>query len=61
MQDDLIKKVEIPKDLFHIINELVSKEPKVSKIIKNDEISINYVMIKIIWKQNEVNIDETFA
>ena len=61
MQDDLIEKVEIPKYLFDIINDLVSKEPQVPEIVENDEISINYVMNHIIWNQNEVNIDETFT
>jgi len=61
MQDDLIEKVEIPKDLFYIINDLVLEEPQVPEIVKNDEISINYVMNHIIWNQNEVNIDETFT
>ena len=44
MQDDLIKKVEIPKDSFDIINDSVPKEPQVPNIVENDEISINYVM-----------------
>jgi len=61
MQDDLIKKVEILKDLFDIINDLIREEPQVPEIFENNEISINYVMNKIIWNQNEVNIDETFA
>ena len=61
MQDDLIKKVEIPKDSFDIINDSVPKEPQVPNIVENDEISINYVMNHIIWNQNEVNIDETFT
>jgi len=47
MQDDLNEKVEIPK------------EPQVPEIVQNDEIS--YVMNHIIWRQNEVNIDETFT
>ena len=61
MQNDQIEKVEIPKDSFDIINGSVSKEPQVPEIVKNDEISINYVMNHIIWNQNEVNIDETFT
>jgi len=61
MQNDLIEKVEIPKDSFDIINGLVPKESQVPKIVENDEISINYVMNHIIWNQNEVNINETFT
>ena len=61
MQNDLIEKVEIPKDSFDIINGLVPKEPQVPKIVENDEISINYVMNHIIWNQNVVNINETFT
>jgi len=61
MQDDLIEKVEIPKYLFDIINDSVPKELQVLEIVENDEISINYVMNKKIWNQNEVNINETFA
>jgi len=45
LQDDLIEKVEIPKDSFDIINDSVSKEPQVLEIVENDEISINYVII----------------
>ena len=36
---------------------LVPEEPQVPKIVENDEISINYVMNKILWNQNEVNVD----
>ena len=61
MQDDLIKKVEIPTDSFDIINDLFLEEPQVPKIVQNDEISINYVMNHIIWNQNKVNIDEIFT
>jgi len=61
MQNDLIEKVEIPKDSFDIIIGSVPKEPQVPEIVKNDKISINYVMNHIIWNQNEVNIDETFT
>ena len=61
MQDDLIKKVEIPKDSFDIINDSVPEEPQVPEIVENDEISINYIKNNIIWNQNEVNIDETFT
>jgi len=61
MQDDLIEKVEIPKDSFDIINDSVPEESQVPEIIENDEISINYVINHIIWNQNEVNIDETFT
>jgi len=61
MQDDLIEKVEIPKDSFDIINDLIPEEPKVPDIVENDEILINYVKNHIIWNQNEVNIDEIFA
>ena len=60
MQNDLIKKVEIPKDSFDIINGSVPEEPRVPEIVENDEISINDVMNHIIWNQNKVNIDETF-
>ena len=60
-KNDLIKKFEIPKDSFDIINGSVLKEPQVPEIVENDEISINYVMNHIIWNQNEVNIDETFT
>ena len=59
MQDDLIEKVEIPKDSFDIINYSVPLEPQVPEIIENDEISISYVINHIIWNQNEVNIVET--
>lgn len=31
------------------------------EIIENDEISINYVINKIIWNQNVVNIDDAFV
>jgi len=61
MQNDLIEKVEIPKDSFDIINGSVPEELQVPEIVENDEISINYVMNHIIWNQNEVNIDETFT
>jgi len=44
MQDDLNKKVEIPKDSFDIINDSVPEEPQVPEIVQNDEISINYVI-----------------
>ena len=36
---------------------MVPEEPQVPKIVENDEISINYVMNKILWNQNEVNVD----
>jgi len=52
MQDDLAKKVEIPKESFDIINDSVPEEPQVPEIVENDEISINYVMNHIIWNQN---------
>jgi len=61
MQDDLNKKVEIPKETLDVINDSVPEEPQVPKIVQNDEISLNYVMNHIIWNQNEVNIDETFT
>jgi len=61
MQNNLIEKVEIPKDSFDIINGSVPEEPQVPEMVGNDEISINYVMNHIIWNQNEVNIDETFT
>ena len=61
MQNNLIEKVEIPKDSFDIINGVISEEPQVPEIVENDEISINYVMNHIIWNQNEVKIDETFT
>jgi len=61
MQNDLIEKVEIPKDSFDIINGSVPEEPQVPEIVENDEISINYVMNYIIWNQNKVNIDENFT
>jgi len=48
MQNDLIEKVEIPRDSFDIINGSASEEPQVLEIIENDEISINYVMNHII-------------
>jgi len=47
-QDDLIKEMEILIDSFDIINYSVSEEPQVTKIVENHEISINYVMNKII-------------
>jgi len=61
LQEDLIKKVEIPKDSFDIINDLVPEEHQVLEIVENDEILINYVINHIIWNQNKVNIDETFT
>ena len=61
MQNDLIKKVEIPKDSFDIINGSVPEEPRVPEIVENDEISISYVMNHRLWNQNKVNIDETFT
>ena len=61
MQNNLIEKVEIPKDSFDIINGSVPEEPQVPEIVENDEISINYVMNHIIQNKNEVNIDETFT
>jgi len=60
MQDDLIEKVEIPKDSFDIINDSLPKEPQVPEIVE-DEFSISYVMNHTIWNQNEVNIDENFT
>ncbi|GJU30812.1 retrovirus-related pol polyprotein from transposon TNT 1-94 [Tanacetum coccineum] len=36
----------------------VQEEPRVPK---NEEISINYVMSRKIWNQNEIDIDDTFA
>jgi len=48
MQNDLIEKVEIPKDSFDIINGSVPEEPHGHEIVENDEISINYVMNHII-------------
>jgi len=45
MLDDLTEKVEIP---FDILNDSDLEEPQVPKIVKNDEISINYVMNHII-------------
>jgi len=32
---------------------LVSEEPHVYEIVENNEISINYVMNKIIWNQSQ--------
>jgi len=61
MQDDIIEKVEIPKDSFDIINDSVLEEPQVPKIVQNEEIWIKYVMNHIIWKKNEVNIVKTFT
>ena len=60
-QDDLLENLKIPKNSFHIINDLVLEEPQVLEIVQNDEISINYVMNHIIWNQNEVNIDKTLT
>ena len=40
---------------------LSSRKPQVPEIVENDEISINYVMNKIIWNQNEVNVDNALA
>ena len=40
---------------------MVIKEPQVPEIVKNNDISINYVMNKIIWNQNEVNVDDALA
>jgi len=42
MQDDLIENVEIPKDLFDIINNSIPKEPQVLEIVENDKISIKW-------------------
>ena len=61
MQNDLIEKVEIPKDSFDIINGSVPEEPQVPEMVENDEISINYIINHIIWNQNEVNIVKTFT
>jgi len=61
MQNNLIEKVEIPKDSFDIVNGSVQEEPQVPEMVENDEISINYIINHIIWNQNEVNIDETFT
>jgi len=61
MQDDLIEKVEIPKYLFDIINDLVPEKPLIHEIFEKHEISTNYDMNHIICNQNEVNIDETFT
>nr|GEX88873.1 hypothetical protein [Tanacetum cinerariifolium] len=36
----------------------VQEEPRVPE---NEEISINYVMSRKIWNQNEINVDDTFA
>jgi len=58
---NLIENLEILKYSFDIINDLISKKPQVPKNVKNDEISINYVMNKIIWNQNKFSIDKTFA
>ena len=40
---------------------MVPEEPQVLEIVENDEISINYVMNKIIWNQNEANVDDALA
>ena len=40
---------------------LVPEEPRVPEIIENDEISINYVMNKIICNQNEVNVNDALT
>ena len=61
MQNDLIEKVEIPKDSFDIINGSVPEEHQVPKIVENYDISIKYIMNHITWNQNDVNIDETFT
>jgi len=61
IQDNLIEKVEIPKDSFDVINYSIPKEPRVLEIVENDEISINYVMNHIIWNQNKVNIHKIFT
>ena len=53
-QEDLMEKLEIPKDLFDIINYLVLEEPRVPEIVEN---SINYVMNKIMWNQNECYVE----
>ena len=58
---NLIENLEILKYSFDIINDLISKKTQVPKNVKNDEISINYVMNKIIWNQNKFSIDKTFA
>jgi len=52
MLDDLIEKVEISKDSFNIINDLVPEEPQVPEIVENDEISINYVMTLLDTKHS---------
>ena len=40
---------------------MVPEEPQVLEIVENDDISINYVMNKITWNQNEVNVDDALA
>jgi len=61
MLDDLIKKVEISKDLFDIINDSVREESEIPEIVENDKISINYVKNHIIWNLNEIKIHEIFC
>ena len=46
MQDDLIEKVEIPKDLFYIINDSILEEPQVPKIVEKNDISIIMLWIR---------------
>jgi len=61
IKDDLIEKVEIPMYFFDIINDSILEEPQILEIVNNYEISINYVMNKIIRNQNKFHIYETFV
>jgi len=40
---------------------LVLEEPPVLEIVENDEISINYIMNKMIWNRHKVNVDKAFV
>jgi len=46
---------------FDIINDSILEEPQILEIVNNYEISINYVMNKIIRNQNKFHIYETFV
>jgi len=48
------------KHIYDIINILVPKEAQVPEIVKNEKISINYVMNGIRWNQSEVNTSNVF-
>ena len=56
-----IEIIRTRKNSSNIINNSVPKETGVLEIVKNKEISINYVMDGIWGNQNKVNVDNAFA